>query len=104
VGAILDLQQAISRFGVEAKAKLANLGATGEPEDQLRAPLERYSSISRSILDEVKWHAISVEFSSTVGTINANKYVKSPGLVAQFCGLPRRRGKLDYARKWRILS
>jgi hypothetical protein len=35
-----DLKTAISRFGAEAKAKLANPGATGEPEDQLRAPLE----------------------------------------------------------------
>jgi hypothetical protein len=31
----------IARFGADAKAKLANPGATGEPEDQLRAPLER---------------------------------------------------------------
>jgi hypothetical protein len=35
-----DLKAVISRFGTEAKAKLANPGATGEPEDQLRAPLE----------------------------------------------------------------
>jgi type ISP restriction-modification system protein/N-6 DNA methylase len=35
------LRSAISSFGVEVKAKLANLAATGEPEDQLRAPLER---------------------------------------------------------------
>lgn len=35
-----DLQTAIARFGADAKAKLANPSATGEPEDQLRAPLE----------------------------------------------------------------
>src|SRR3954469_4154453 len=35
-----DLKTALARFGAEAKAKLANPGATGEPEDQLRAPLE----------------------------------------------------------------
>jgi hypothetical protein len=35
-----DLQTAIARFGVDAKAKLSNPSATGEPEDQLRAPLE----------------------------------------------------------------
>ena len=35
-----DLQKAISKFGAEVKAKLANPGAIGEPEDQLRAPLE----------------------------------------------------------------
>jgi hypothetical protein len=28
-------------FGADAKGKLANIAATGEPEDQLRAPLER---------------------------------------------------------------
>ena len=37
----LNLKKVIARFGAEAKAKLANAGATGEPEDQLRAPLER---------------------------------------------------------------
>lgn len=37
---MLDLRNAISRFGAEAGAKLTNPSATGEPEDQLRAPLE----------------------------------------------------------------
>jgi hypothetical protein len=32
--------EAIARFGASAKAKLANVAASGEPEDQLRAPLE----------------------------------------------------------------
>ena len=36
-----DLKTAIARFGVDARAKLANPAAVGEPEDQLRAPLER---------------------------------------------------------------
>ncbi len=36
----LTLRTAIATFGSEAKAKLANVAATGEPEDQLRAPLE----------------------------------------------------------------
>jgi hypothetical protein len=35
-----DLKAAICRFGADAKAKLVNPGATGEPEEQLRAPLE----------------------------------------------------------------
>ncbi len=38
---MIDLKTATSQFGADAKAKLANPGATGEPEDQLRAPLER---------------------------------------------------------------
>ena len=36
----LTLQTAIARYGAETKAKLRNVGASGEPEDQLRAPLE----------------------------------------------------------------
>ena len=34
------LAEAVSRFGVAAKAKLNNAAATGQPEDQLRGPLE----------------------------------------------------------------
>jgi hypothetical protein len=37
---MLDLKMAVSRYGAEAKAKYANPGATGEPEEQLRAPFE----------------------------------------------------------------
>lgn len=36
----MDLKTAISRFGADAKAKLSNPSVSGEPEDQLRAPLE----------------------------------------------------------------
>lgn len=35
-----NLQQAIARFGAAAKAKLANPSAAGEPEEQLRTPLD----------------------------------------------------------------
>ena len=35
-----QLQSAVSAFGLAAKTKLANPSATGEPEDQLRAPFE----------------------------------------------------------------
>ncbi len=37
----LTLQSAIATFGASAKAKLVNPGASGEPEEQLRAPFER---------------------------------------------------------------
>ena len=36
----MTLEEAISRFGLEAKSRLSNPGARGQPEDQLRAPLE----------------------------------------------------------------
>lgn len=34
------LEDAVSRFGATAKSKLSNPAVTGQPEDQLRAPLE----------------------------------------------------------------
>ena len=36
----MQLDEAISRFGVQSKAKLSNPRFKGQPEDQLRAPLE----------------------------------------------------------------
>ncbi len=45
---MLDLKKAIAEFGADAKAKLANPGATGEPEDQLRPRWKGFSHISRS--------------------------------------------------------
>lgn len=36
----LTLEDAVARFGKSAKDKLNNPGATGQPEDQLRAPLD----------------------------------------------------------------
>ena len=38
----VTLADAISEFGKAAKAKLANPSSTGQPEDQLRNPLERF--------------------------------------------------------------
>ena len=40
LNANLTLEAAIARFGADAKAKLSNAVVSGEPEDQLRAPLE----------------------------------------------------------------
>jgi hypothetical protein len=36
----MDLQSAIAAFGAEAKQKLNSPAASGQPEDQLRAPFE----------------------------------------------------------------
>jgi hypothetical protein len=38
---MVSVNSAIATFGASAKAKLANPGARGEPEDQLRAPFEQ---------------------------------------------------------------
>jgi len=35
------LREAVAKFGSEAKTKLGDVAAVGEPEEQLRAPLER---------------------------------------------------------------
>ncbi|HEY7669414.1 MAG TPA: hypothetical protein VH852_02145, partial [Hyphomicrobium sp.] len=35
-----NLAAAISEFGAAAKKKLANKAASGQPEDQLRSPIE----------------------------------------------------------------
>ncbi len=37
---LAPLAEAVSRFGAACRAKLSGKGATGAPEDQLRAPLE----------------------------------------------------------------
>ena len=37
----LSIESAVSAFGLEAKAKLSAIAAKGEPEDQLRNPLEQ---------------------------------------------------------------
>lgn len=38
---MVELTEAIRRYGADAKAKLSNPSVSGEPEEQLRAPLER---------------------------------------------------------------
>ena len=93
------LRSAIATFGADAKAKLANLAATGEPEDQLRAPLERLvvnlaeicgfpptavAAVGESSLSELKTrpdYAITIH-NALVGFIE----VKAPGKGAD----PRR--------------
>jgi hypothetical protein len=37
----LSVESAVSAFGLEAKAKLSAIAAKGQPEDQLRNPLEQ---------------------------------------------------------------
>lgn len=38
----LTLRQATAAFGSRVKAKMTNVAASGEPEDQLRSPLEEF--------------------------------------------------------------
>jgi len=86
------LRSAISTFGADAKRKLSNPSVTGQPEDQLRAPLERLiadlaelcgfrqrdvTAVGESSLSELKTrpdYAVTVR-DALVGFIE----VKSPG-------------------------
>lgn len=58
------LAEAVSRFGAEAKKKLSNLAATGAPEDQLRAPLERLFADLEAVLGMAAHDAVLVGESS----------------------------------------
>jgi hypothetical protein len=53
------LQTAVATFGAAAKAKLANPGASGEPEDQLRTPFEQLlADLAETYPDRDERHAI----------------------------------------------
>jgi hypothetical protein len=111
----MTLPSAISKFGASAKAKLANVAAAGEPEDQLRAPLEQLFkdlaelcgldrdyvvAVGESSLSELKTrpdYAVTVR-NALVGFIE----VKSPGKGAD----PRKfnRKGHDYEQWLRLQS
>lgn len=109
----MKLSSAIGTFGAEATAKLTNPAATGQPEDQLRAPLERLiadlaelcglkrsaiTAVGETSLSELKTrpdYAVTVR-NALVGFIE----VKSPGKGAD----PRRfRDRHDKAQ-WEKLQ
>lgn len=91
----LTLAEAISAFGKDAKAKLSNSAATGQPEGQLRAPLETLFAafaelIGKSgmvtLVDETPLAGMQTrpDYSVTIGTGKAKTLVgfievKAPG-------------------------
>jgi N-6 DNA Methylase len=109
----LTLHSAVSTFGKSAKAKLSNPAARGEPEDQLRAPLEILvkdlselcgllrdviAPVGESSITEIKTrpdYAISVR-SALVGFIE----IKSPGKGAD----PRRFRDRHDKEQWERLK
>ncbi len=109
----LTLGSAVSVFGKSAKAKLSNPAARGEPEDQLRAPLEDLvkdlselcglprdvvAPVGESSLAEIKTrpdYAISVR-NALVGFIE----IKSPGKGAD----PRRFRDRHDKEQWERLK
>ncbi|CAN5812549.1 hypothetical protein BH23PLA1_BH23PLA1_24900 [soil metagenome] len=109
----LSLKSAIGAFGADAKAKLSNPAVSGEPEDQLRAPLERLfsdlaelcslprsavASVGESSLAHLKTrpdYAITVR-DTLVGFVE----VKSPGKGAD----PRRYKDKHDKQQWEKLQ
>ncbi|HUY33451.1 MAG TPA: type ISP restriction/modification enzyme [Pirellulales bacterium] len=107
------LRSAMATFGAEAAAKLANIAATGEPEDQLRAPLERLladlaevcglpqgvvTAVGESSLSQLKTrpdYAVTVR-DALVGFIE----VKAPGKGAD----PRRFREVHDKGQWEKLA
>lgn len=66
---MLDLETAIARFGANTKTKLANPAASGESEDQLRAPLERlFADLAELCGFKREWFAAVGE--SLLSTLN----------------------------------
>ena len=60
------IEAAIATFGTEAKKKLANPAATGQPEDQLRAPFEHLLTDLAELCDLPKGTVTAVGESSQV--------------------------------------
>ena len=113
LGVPITLSSAVSKFGASARAKLTNVAATGEPEDQLRGPLEnllgdlaelcRFSrnsvvAVGESSLGDLKTrpdYAISVQ-NALAGFIE----VKAPGKGAD----PRRFRDTHDREQWAKLQ
>jgi hypothetical protein len=64
----LTINSAVAAFGAKAKEKLANPAATGQPEDQLRAPFEQLLS-DLSELSDLGNSAVSAVGESSVSDL-----------------------------------
>lgn len=108
-----DLEQAVSAFGRNAKSKLTSVAASGEPEEQLRAPLETLladlaelsglrrkavTAVGESSLSELKTrpdYAVAVK-KALVGFVE----LKAPGKGAD----PRKFKDKHDKEQWKKLS
>ncbi len=79
-----NLKDAIARFGASAKAKLANPGVTGEPEDQLRAPLETL------VVDLAELCGFKRQWLAAVGETSLARTFNVPGPFSSQVGEARR--------------
>src|SRR5665213_2010803 len=96
VSAISSLSDAVSRFGASLNAKLNNPAASGEPEDQLRAPLESLVADINALIGLAAHEAVMVGESSLADLMTRPDYavtrksaligfieVKAPGKGAE---------------------
>jgi hypothetical protein len=60
----LSVETAIAAFGAAAKSKLSNPSATGEPEDQLRAPFEQLLGAIAELCNFTQHSVVAVDESS----------------------------------------
>src|SRR5665213_4522360 len=74
VSAISSLSDAVSRFGASVKAKLNNPAASGEPEDQLRAPLESLVADINALIGLAAHEAVMVGESSLADLMTRPDY------------------------------
>jgi hypothetical protein len=68
----LTVESAVSLFGEMAKGKLSNLGASGQPEDQLRAPFEALLK-SMALLANLS-HGVETVGESSVGSYGIGRF------------------------------
>jgi len=102
VGANLSLSEAISRFGAAAKAKLDNPAASGEPEDQLRAPLETLVADIGALIGLAARESVLVGESSQADLMTRPDYVRSSRLPSRSCCAGNATPEPAIAGEWRV--
>ena len=82
----LTIDTAIATFGAAARAKLSNTAATGQPEDQIRAPFEQLLLDIATLSGFPTGSVVAVgESSVTFGSIDSirNSQQKLGGCITQ---------------------
>jgi hypothetical protein len=81
----VDLANAVSQYGAQVKKKLGGINVTGQPEDQLRAPLEKFfSAICQLIGNDPSKLAIIGETSLSAMSVRPDYAVEYDGALVGF--------------------
>lgn len=78
---VSTLEAAVARFGKAARDKLNNPGATGQPEDQLRAPLETLVADLCALIGPAADHVVMVGESALSELMTRPDYAVTRGKV-----------------------